>query len=274
MTILKILLDHLMRSAMSLLKVENISYSVIAKEETKKRFHILKNVSFEVEAGEIIGICGESGGGKSTLTKVIAGLIKPDSGKIILSSDSQKGKRKSSPIQILFQNHGEILNPFRKIQKIIDEALEISGVDRNSIEIQREKVLNSVGFPKELYDRRGMELSGGEQQRAALARLLAVKPGLLILDEPFSAQDVESQLILIKLFRKLNGELNLTMISISHDLRILRNLANKVIILKDGEIVESGITKEVFDNPQKDYTKFLLSAESLELSYEEIKKDL
>ncbi len=274
MTILKILLDHLMRSAMSLLKVENISYSVIAKEETKKRFHILKNVSFEVEAGEIIGICGESGGGKSTLAKVIAGLIKPDSGKIILSSDSQKGKRKSSPIQILFQNHGEILNPFRKIQKIIDEALEISGTDKNKIEIQREKVLTSVGFPKELYDRRGMELSGGEQQRAALARLLAVKPGLLILDEPFSAQDVESQLILIKLFRKLNGELNLTMISISHDLRILRNLANKVIILKDGEIVESGITKEVFDNPQKDYTKFLLSAESLELSYEEIKKDL
>ena len=274
MTILKILLDHLMRSAMSLLKVENISYSVIAKEETKKRFHILKNVSFEVEAGEIIGICGESGGGKSTLAKVIAGLIKPDSGKIILSSDSQKGKRKSSPVQILFQNHGEILNPFRKIQKIIDEALEISGVDRNSIEIQREKVLNSVGFPKELYDRRGMELSGGGQQRAALARLLAVKPGLLILDEPFSAQDVESQSILIKLFRKLNEELNLTMICISHDLRILRNLANKIIILKDGEIVESGITKEVFDNPQKDYTKFLLSAESLELSYEEIKKDL
>lgn len=274
MTILKILLDHLMRSAMSLLKVENISYSVIAKEETKKRFNILKNVSFEVEAGEIIGICGESGGGKSTLAKVIAGLIKPDSGKIILSSDSQKEKRKSSQIQILFQNHGEILNPFRKIQKIIDEALEISGTDKNKIEIQREKVLTSVGFPKELYDRRGMELSGGEQQRAALARLLAVKPGLLILDEPFSAQDVESQLNLIKLFRKLNEELNLTMICISHDLRILRNLANKVIILKDGEIVESGITKEVFDNPQKDYTKFLLSAESLELSYEEIKKDL
>jgi len=274
MTILKILLDHLMRSAMSLLKVENISYSVIAKEETKKRFHILKNVSFEVEAGEIIGICGESGGGKSTLAKVIAGLIKPDSGKIILSSDSQKGKRKSSLVQILFQNHGEILNPFRKIQKIIDEALEISGTDKNKIEIQREKVLTSVGFPKELYDRRGMELSGGEQQRAALARLLAVKTALLILDEPFSAQDVESQLILIKLFKQLNIEFNLTMICISHDLRILRNLVNKIIILKDGEIVESGITKEVFDNPQKDYTKFLLSAESLELSYEEIKKDL
>ena len=259
---------------MSLLKVENISYSVVVKKETKKPFDILKNVSFEVENGEIVGICGESGGGKSTLAEVIAGLIKPDSGGIILNSESEKEKRKSSPIQILFQNHGEILNPFRKVINIIDEALKISGVDESDLQIEREKILDSVGFPKELYDRRGMELSGGEQQRAALARLLAVNPILLILDEPFSAQDVESQLNLVNLFKRLNKEFNLTMICISHDLRILRNLANRVIILKDGEIVESGLTNEVFNNPQKDYTKFLLSAESLELTYEEIKAPL
>ncbi|HSW55490.1 MAG TPA: ABC transporter ATP-binding protein, partial [Ignavibacteriaceae bacterium] len=100
---------------------------------------------------------------------------------------------------------------------------------------------------------------------------LAVKPVLLILDEPFSAQDVESQLNLVKLFKQLNKEFYITMICISHDLRILRNLANRVIILKDGEIVESGVTKEVFNNPKKDYTKFLLSAEALDLSYEELK---
>jgi ABC-type dipeptide/oligopeptide/nickel transport system ATPase subunit len=256
---------------MPLLKVENISYSVIVKEEKKKQFDILKNVSFEVEQGEILGICGESGGGKSTLAKVIAGLIKPDSGKIILDSEHQTTKRKSSPIQILFQNHGEILNPFRKIQNIIDEALKISGFEKSNIEQEREKVLGSVGFPKELYNIRGMELSGGEQQRAAIARLLAVKPVLLILDEPFSAQDVESQLNLVKLFKQLNKEFKLTMICISHDLRILRNLANRVIILKEGEIVEIGVTKEVFTDPQKDYTKFLLSAEALDLSYEELK---
>ena len=254
---------------MSLLKVENICYSVTVKEETKKQFDILKNVSFKVEQEEILGICGESGGGKSTLAKVIAGVIKPNDGRIVLESQAIK-ERKSSPIQILFQNHGEILNPFRKIQSIIDEALKISGVDESSIQSERKKVLSSVGFPNELYNRRGMELSGGEQQRAALARLLAVKPVLLILDEPFSAQDVESQLNLVKLFKRLKKEFNLTMICISHDLKILRNLANKVIILKDGEIIESGITKDVFNNPQKDYTKFLLSAESLELTYEEI----
>lgn len=254
---------------MPLLKVENICYSVEVKEETKKKFDILKNVSFKIEQGEILGICGESGGGKSTLAKVIAGIIKPDSGKIILNSES--GKRKSSPIQILFQNHGEVLNPYRKVRSIVDEALKISGVDKSNIEKQRDNVLSSVGFPKKLYNRRGMELSGGEQQRAALARLLAVKPVILILDEPFSAQDVESQLNLINLFKRLNKEFYLTMICISHDLQILRNLANRVIILKDGEIVESGITIEVFNNPQNNYTKFLLSAEALDLSYEELK---
>lgn len=253
---------------MPLLRIENISYSVAVKEESKKQFDILKNVSFEVEAGEIVGICGESGGGKSTLAKVIAGLIKPESGNVTLKSRSER--KRSKPIQILFQNHGETLNPFRKVQTIIDEALKINGVEKNNLETERKAVLTSVGFPKELYQRRGFELSGGEQQRATLARLLAVKPLLLILDEPFSAQDVESQLNFVKLFKKLNKEFNLTMICISHDLRILRNLAIRVIILKDGEIVETGITREVFNNPKKDYTKFLLSAEALNLSYDEL----
>jgi len=253
---------------MPLLKVENISYSVVVKDEAKKQFDILKNVSFEVEKGEILGICGESGGGKSSLAKVIAGLIKPDKGKLTLNSKSNN--KKSSPIQILFQNHGEVLNPFRKISNMIDEVLIINRIDKKYIEKERENILSSVGFPKVLYNRRGFQLSGGEQQRAALARLLATNPVLLILDEPFSAQDVESQINLVKLFKKLNTEFKITMICISHDLRILRNLATRVIILKDGEIVESGLTKEVFSNPKENYTKFLLSAEALNLTFEQI----
>ena len=253
---------------MSLLKVENISYSVFIKEGTRKQFQILKNVSFAMESGEIIGICGESGSGKTTLAKIIAGLITPDNGKITLNL---KLKNKiSSPVQILFQHHGEVLNPFRKVSAIIDEALIINRIHKDYIIKEREKILSSVGFSNVLYDRRGFQLSGGEQQRAALARLLATNPVLLILDEPFSAQDVESQLNLVKLFQKLNKEFMITMICISHDLRILKNLAERIIILKDGEIVEQGITKEVFTNPRNVYTKFLLSAESLELNYEEI----
>lgn len=259
---------------MSLLEVQNISYSVEIKDEKTRRFFILRNVSFEVLNGEVLGICGESGGGKSTLAKVIAGLIKPDSGTIILNSSQGSKQNKSRPVQILFQNHGEILNPFRKIKSVIDEALRINGVAEANIETERERILESVGLTKSLYTRRGFELSGGEQQRAALARLLAVKPLLLILDEPFSAQDVESQAKFVNLFKKLNKEFNLTMICISHDLKILRNLADRIIIIKDGEIVESGVTKEVFNNPKKDYTKFLLSAESLELTYNELQTPL
>ncbi len=255
---------------MFLLKVENIFYSVIVKEETKKKFDILKNVSFVVESGEILGICGESGGGKSTLAKVIAGVIQPIDGKVIL--DNKVNNKTSSPIQILFQNHGEVLNPYRKISSIVDEALAINRVHKKYIKHERENVLSSVGFPKNLYERRGYQLSGGEQQRAALARLLATNPALLILDEPFSAQDAESQLKLVNLFKKLNLEFKLTMICISHDLRILRNLANRVIILKEGKVLESGNTIKVFNNPQKDYTRFLLSAEALDLSYAELKK--
>ena len=256
---------------MSLLKVENISYLVVVKDETKNQFNILNNVSFEVENGEILGICGESGGGKSTLAKVIAGLIKPDKGKITLNS--KLNNKKSSPIQILFQNHGEVLNPLRKISSVIDEVLVINRIDKKYIEKERENILSSVGFPKELYRRRGYQLSGGEQQRAALGRLLATNPVLLILDEPFSAQDVESQLKLVKLFKTLNTEFKITMICISHDLRILKNLADRVIILKDGEIVESGPIKEVFNNPKEKYTKFLLSAEALNLSYEQLRSN-
>jgi len=256
---------------MHLLKVENITYSVKVEKEKKKRFNILKNVSFNVDHGEILGICGESGGGKSSLAKVIAGTIKPDEGSVTLNYEFNNVIKKSNPIQVLFQNHGEILNPLRKIQSMIDETLKINGVDKNNLEKERENVLSSVGFPKELYSRRGFQLSGGEQQRAALARLISAKPVLLILDEPFSAQDVESQLKLIKLFKKLNTEFSITMICISHDLRLLRYLVDRVIVIKEGEIVESGVTSDVFSQPQNKYTKFLLSAEALNLTYGEIK---
>jgi len=252
---------------MNLFKIDNIGYYV---QQMNNRIEILKNISFDIEHGKITGICGESGGGKSTLAKIIAGIINPTSGQITWNNEYSFEKRKSSPVQILFQNNGEILNPFRKIISIIDEALKINGIEKKDIPAERESVLNSVGIKPGLYNRRGIELSGGEQQRAALARLLCVKPFLLILDEPFSAQDIESQLSFVKLFRHLNLSYNLTMICISHDLQILRNITNKIIILRNGEIVETGTTENVFDNPQHPYTKFLLSAESLELSYEDL----
>jgi ABC-type oligopeptide transport system ATPase subunit len=135
-----------------------------------------------------------------------------------------------------------------------------------------EKLMKIVGIEKDLLNKRGYELSGGEQQRVALARVLAIKPELLILDEPFSAQDYESQENFLNLFLDLKKNLNISMICISHNLRIQRKLCDEIMIMYNGEIVEMNKSKELFENPMHQYTKFLLKAEKYDLSYEEFGK--
>jgi len=252
-----------------LLRIENISYSV-QQNKDKMAVSILKNISFSINEGEILGVCGESGGGKTTLAKIIAGIITPVEGKIVWNQNADFSQSSISPVQILFQNNGEILNPFRSINAIVTEALRIKNKDKNSIIQLKEKLFDAVGINPDLRNRKGYELSGGEQQRAALARLLAVNPKLLILDEPFSAQDVESQLNLVNLFKNINKNFKVTILCISHDLKIIRKLVQRVLIIKKGEIVESGKTVEILSNPSHPYTKFLLKAESYKLTLDEL----
>jgi len=252
-----------------LLRIENISYSV-QQNKDKMAVSILKNISFSINEGEILGVCGESGGGKTTLAKIIAGIIMPVEGKIVWNQNADVSHSSISPVQILFQNNGEILNPFRRINDIVTEALGIKNKDKNSIIQLKEKLFEAVGINPELRNRKGYELSGGEQQRAALARLLAVNPKLLILDEPFSAQDVESQLNLVNLFKNINKNFKVTILCISHDLKILRKLVQRVLIIKDGEIIESGKTEEILKSPTSPYTKFLLRAENYSLALDEL----
>ena len=174
-----------------LIEIENLNYSVrsnsILNEGEEKI--ILKNISLEVKKNEIIGITGESGSGKTTLIKLIAGILKPSSGEINFTPTKDWKDIKANPVQILFQNNNEILNPFRKIEDIVEEAILLRSKSKLNIASEKEIIFNSVGFTDELRKRKGFELSGGEQQRAALSRILAAKPELLILDEPFSAQD-------------------------------------------------------------------------------------
>lgn len=258
-----------------MLKINKISYLLKVKEgKNKKDKEILKDVSFSVYGNEILGLCGESGGGKSTLAKIIAGLLKPTGGYLQWDKSFKEYNTKSSPVQILFQNHGDTLNPFRKVVHLVDEALKIQGVQGISLISEREKICDSVGLTGNLIYRKGFELSGGEQQRAALARLLAANPKLLLLDEPFSAQDVESQLNMIRLLKNINKKFRVTIICISHDLRILRTLVERVIIIKEGQIVDEGNAKEIFSKPSRPYTKFLLNAENYRLSYEELHNNL
>lgn len=247
----------------TILKAEKVSYSVFKK---KKEKIILKNISFELERNKVLGISGESGSGKTTLAKILAGLLKPKSGKI--NFNFSKDHKRISPVQILFQNTGEIINPLREIKSILNEALQKSGGDSET------NIINTVGIGKNLLDKKGYELSGGEQQRAALARILAVKPELLILDEPFSAQDYESQENFLNLFLNLKEILNITIICIAHNLQLLRKLADEIMIMYNGEIVEMNKSDELFENPANSYTKYLLKADKYDLKYDDMKNYL
>ena len=250
-----------------LLKVENVSYFI------DKAKPILNNISFELNKGEILGIAGESGSGKTTLGKIIAGLITPSEGKITFTKPAGWEKTKVSPIQILFQNNGEILNPFRRIDSEVKEALKLRNGGIINLDEEAEKIFLSLDLKENLRKRKGYELSGGEQQRGALARLLAVKPVLLILDEPFSAQDPDSQYNFLDLFKKINSNMSVTIICISHNLRILKELCNNLLIIYRGTIVERGECGTIFDNPSHPYTRFLFKADNYKLTYDELRNE-
>jgi len=255
-----------------ILKTENISYTVDKRNSLTgfESVEIIKNISFGIERGNVLGIAGESGSGKSTLAKILTGIYSPSSGRIETKFIKDWNNSLPKPIQILFQNDGELINPFRKVKDVLNEAFELKAGTKNNFTKDVNELLNILQLPQTINENKGSQLSGGEQQRIALARILIVEPEILILDEPFSSQDVESQLNLINLLKKIKADFNLTVICISHDLRILRNFADEILIMFKGDIAEIGNTNEVFTNPKHDYTKFLLSAESLSLSYHEI----
>lgn len=254
-----------------ILKISGLNYTVAGSGIiNSEEFTILYNISFEVDKNEIIGITGESGSGKTTLAKLIAGIIQPTAGSLKFNFSRNGNNSKQNPVQILFQNNNEILNPYRTIDSIVKEALLIRNKNEDPSK-EKDRIFCQVGLNNNLQKRKGFELSGGEQQRAALARILAARPELLILDEPFSAQDVESQVNFIDLFKKIKSEFNLTMICVAHNLKILRKLTDRIIVMYKGEIVEIGNTGDLFNSPKHDYTKFLLNCENYNLKYDELR---
>lgn len=254
-----------------ILKISGLNYTVSGGGFISSgEFKILSNISFEISSNEIVGITGESGSGKTTLAKLIAGIIQPTEGSLKFKLSNSGKDLKQNPVQILFQNNNEILNPYRTIDSIVEEALLIRN-KKTDISKEKNRIFYLVGLSENLQKRKGLELSGGEQQRAALARILAARPELLILDEPFSAQDVESQVNFIDLFKKIKSEFNLTMICVAHNLKILRKLTDRIIVMYKGEIVEFGNTNDLFNSPKHDYTKFLLNCENYDLKYDELR---
>jgi len=217
-----------------------------------KRHQVLKDVSFDLYEGEILGLVGESGSGKSTLAKAILGLITDIDGEIIHHS-----KRP----QMVFQDPFGSLNPAHTIGWILEEPLRMEGklnaADRRKAVIE---ILEQVGLGEEYYNRKPDELSGGQRQRVAIAGAVITHPRFVIADEPVSALDVTIQAQILELIVELKKHYELSCIFISHDLNVVYQICNRVMVMKNGEILEQGNVEEVYNNPKHPYTKKLLDA--------------
>ena len=220
--------------------------------EKRKRNEVLKDLSFTMEKGEVLGLVGESGCGKSTLAKVILGLLKPDSGTVIVSGNRP---------QMVFQDPYGSLNPAKKIGWIMEEPLRIQrklpGKERRQKVLE---MLKKVGLDEKIADRYPNQLSGGQRQRVCIGEALMTNPGLLVADEAVSALDVTIQAQILELLEQLKEEMGLSILFISHDMRVVYQLCDRVMIMKDGTIVESGDVDTVYFSPQHEYTKELLEA--------------
>ena len=219
----------------------------------KGTYHeVLHDVTFDVRHGEILGLVGESGTGKSTLSRAILGMKKPDQGSI---TDYTKRP------QMIFQDPYSSLNPAYTVGWIMEEPLRIYGkYDGPERKRRVREMLSRVELPEEVLTARPAELSGGQRQRVSIATALIQRPRFLIADEPVSALDVTIQAQILKLLKNLRDELDLSYLFISHDLNVVYQLCDRVLVMKRGRIVEQGTVSKIFDHPKEDYTKQLLAA--------------
>ena len=228
----------------------------------------VNNVDIKARYGETIGIVGESGSGKSTLGMSLIKLQEINSGKIIFEDqeiqnyNTQKMKELREHMQIVFQDPFSSLNPRHTVKQIIGEGLEInrkdlSNEDKDNLVI---KTLEEVNLDESVLHRFPHEFSGGQRQRIAIARAIILNPEFILLDEPTSALDLSIQAQIIDLLRSLRRNHNLSYIFISHNLKVIRSLCHYTLVMKDGKVIEEGITKDVLDNPINEYTKQLVQS--------------
>ncbi|STQ76593.1 ABC transporter ATP-binding protein [Grimontia hollisae] len=254
----------------ALLRIDNLRKHFVSGKGIFKKGYTIKavdGVSFSVKRGETLGLVGESGCGKSTLGRTILKLYEPTSGKIFfegqditdLSPRAMRPLRKE--MQIVFQDPLESLNQRHTVGMILEEPFEIHRVGTRSERKQWvRELLEKVGLPPESVSRYPHEFSGGQRQRIGIARAIALKPKLLICDESVSALDVSVQAQILNLLLKLQQEMNLAMIFISHDLSVVRQVSDNVAVMYFGNVVEYGDTKTLYASPQHHYTQTLLSA--------------
>jgi peptide/nickel transport system ATP-binding protein len=243
-------------------------FSFGSKNETiDKVVKAVDDVSFELFEGETLGLVGESGSGKSTIAKIITGLVRPTGGEIFYNNLSlYNSKRKyqidksRGQIQMIFQDPYSSLNPRFKVRDIISEPIKLFQKNISSSELAQNThdLIDIVGMTRQSLDRYPHEFSGGQRQRISIARALATRPRLLVCDEPTSALDVSIQAQILNLLKDIQDELHLTMLFISHDLPVIRQMCNRIVVLKNGGVCETKETEELFNNPEHPYTQELI----------------
>ena len=224
---------------------------------SKKKKQVVTGATFTMKQGEILGLVGESGCGKTTLSKAILGMNKDVEGSIIHHSNQP---------QMIFQDPYSSLNPAKTIGWLLQEPLRAAGLRDKQFEMTKADreaaafdMLHKVGLSDKYFYRKSSQLSGGQRQRISIAQALITRPGLVIADEPVSALDVTIQAQIMELMRKLQEEMKLSFLFISHDINVIYQMSDRIMVMKEGRIVEIGETQEIFDNPKEAYTKQLLA---------------
>ena len=228
----------------------------------------LKNINFDIKEGEVVSLIGESGSGKTSISKIIVGSLKAD-GQILFKGMNilENPKKINGKIQMIFQSPYSSLNPKYKIKDIILEGVNYQKILKKEENIDEYliDILNEVGLDKEVLNKYPHELSGGQRQRVGIARAVAVKPALIIADEILTALDALTQIQILELFQKLKKNKKISYLFISHDINVVKKISDRLLIIKDGEIIESGEAKKIFLNPSSEYTKKLIEISGINL---------
>ena len=230
------------------------------------RVRAVDEISFDLERGTTLSIVGESGCGKSSLARLIVRLSEPTSGRVDVNGKCyltlSGGELRSScrAVQMIFQDPFGSLNPLRRVGAVITRAAVLAGADRRTARERAGELIDLVGLPREALERRPAAFSGGQKQRIGIARALAMKPDVLIADESLSALDASSQAQILALLRKLQNELGLAILLITHDLRVAAQISHRIAVMQAGRIVEIGSATQVINSPEHPYTRELLES--------------
>ncbi len=253
---------------MALLKVEKLTKCFYSGLFRKRKRTAVREVSFHIEAGQTLGLIGESGSGKSTIARLMMGLLRPTAGRIIFNgteiSDAKEKRLKPlrKEMQIVFQNPETALNPKMKLKKSIAEPLRIHRRHaRKTIRRKAAEMAQRLDLNEELLDRYPHQLSGGQIQRAVLARLLCLNPRLIILDEPTSMLDVSYQAQILNLLKELQQASKIAYLFISHDIEVISYMSDRVGVLHKGELVDYGTRDRVLNAPRHPYARHLITAD-------------